>query len=277
MEEFKKVIWIGIILIAIIGIGFGIYYFFFYGKPEEALLAEKVVEEKPSEVQIEEPDREEAERVLTERELDLDKSDDLVRKFATKVSSHPRTTAWLKNEDLVRRFVAVADNIANGMSPRPHLEFLVPPKKFSVIKEGDSFFLDPDSFSRYNLITEVFASLDTEECVKLYWEFKPLIQEAYLDLGYPTQDFHDTFLKAIVELLKVPVVYEEILLEKKVVTYMMADPKLEELSLAQKHLLRMGGSNVRKIQTKLQELARVLGIPEDQIPQPEVYSPLKKR
>lgn len=40
---------------------------------------------------------------------------------------------------------------------------------------------------------------------------------------------------------------------------MLVDPDLENLSLAQKHLLRMGQDNVRTIQAKLREMAQTLG------------------
>ena len=87
----------------------------------------------------------------------------------------------------------------------------------------------------------------------------PAIQEAYKDLGYPDKDFNGTLKKAMLELLDVPVVDEPIMLEKKVVTYMITDPDLEALSAAQKHLLRMGPDNVRGIQGQLRMMARSLG------------------
>jgi len=272
MEDFRKVVWTGIILIALIGIGFGIYYFFFYKKADEPFVMEEIQEEA-SEASADKPLREDVERVLTERQLDLDKSDDLVGKLAVKLSSHPQLAVWLKNKNMIRKFVAVIENIEDGLSPRSHLEFLSPRGNFEVIKKGNKYYLSPASYSRYNLVAEVFESLDTKECAKLYWELKPLIQEAYFELGYPNQDFHDTLFATIVELLRTPVVEGDILVEKKVVTYTMVDPRLENLSESQKHFLRMGPRNVRKIQAKLRDFAQVLGFPEDQIPRPYIYVP----
>jgi hypothetical protein len=40
-----------------------------------------------------------------------------------------------------------------------------------------------------------------------------------------------------------------------------ADPELEALSAAEKHLLRMGPENARQVQEKLSELAELLGYP----------------
>jgi len=90
----------------------------------------------------------------------------------------------------------------------------------------------------------------------------PAIEEAYKDLGYPDTEFGNTLKKAVMELLKVPVVEENIKLQKKVVTYMLANPEFENLSAAQKHLLRMGPDNMRLIQGKLRTMALSLGFLE---------------
>ena len=42
------------------------------------------------------------------------------------------------------------------------------------------------------------------------------------------------------------------------VSYTFADRELEGLSLAQKHLLRLGPDNARRVQDKLRALARAL-------------------
>ena len=117
--------------------------------------------------------------------------------------------------------------------------------------------MDPDSYARYDPVANVFSSLDPEETVILFRRFKPVIDEAYSELGYPDKDFEGTLNKAINELLAVPVV-KDVLLESKVISYGMVDPKLENLSEAQKHLLRMGHENVKKIQQKLRELKSAL-------------------
>jgi hypothetical protein len=49
-------------------------------------------------------------------------------------------------------------------------------------------------------------------------------------------------------------------LKEKIVSYQFADPGLEGLRPAQKHFLRMGPGNVRKVQAKLRQLAQALGI-----------------
>jgi hypothetical protein len=60
-------------------------------------------------------------------------------------------------------------------------------------------------------------------------------------------------------LLQTPVIEDKIYLSRDVLTYTFVDSRLENLRPAQKHLLRMGPENVRKIQEKLRELAVELG------------------
>ena len=258
MEEQKKVIVAGIIFIILIAAAAVIYYFFIYSKPQESVEPAEVAQEQTAEEKIAAPEEEKIEPL----DVSLDESDVLVRDLAAALSSHPRLAMWLMSEDLIRNFVAAVDNIANGQSPVPQIEFFKPDGDFKVLEELGEYTVDPESFERYDIVAEVFASLDPEGCVALYKKLIPAIQEAYADLGYPDTDFNDTLKKAIMELLGVPAVDEAIEVEKKVVTYTLVDPDLESLSSAQKHLLRMGPGNVRVVQGQLRMMAQLLGFME---------------
>ena len=262
MEETRKVIITGAIFIAMIVIGFGVYFLFIADGSKEAP-AEEIFKKKPVDLPIEEPLREEEAPEFIN--VDLSQSDDIVRKLAQELSSHPELAAWLVSRDLIRKFVAAVDNIANGMSPRPQIDFFSSKGGFEFIEKKGLLYMNPTSYSRYDKVADVFLSLNSEECAILYRRLEPLIQEAYKDLGYPKGDFRKTLTKAIVELLEVPVIEGDILIEKKIITYKMSDPGLEKLSGAQKHLFRMGPENTRIIQEKLREMASALRIPAEQL------------
>jgi hypothetical protein len=127
-----------------------------------------------------------------------------------------------------------------------------------VIKKNGKIIPDPNGYIRYQPITMVLVSLDSEKIVKIYRQLAPVIQEAYQELGCPGTKFQQTLEAAIDILLKTPIPEGEILLEEKVTTYAFADPNLEALSDVQKHLLRMGPENVKKIQAKLREIKEAL-------------------
>jgi len=269
MAENIKVASIAIIIIVLIAIAAGVYYFFIYEKPEE-IPVQQVQEEQPAQVLAEEPVIEEEAPELIQ--VELDESDDTIRNMAEELSPHPDAASWLMSKDLIRKFVGAVDNIANGLSPRSQIDFFTLEENFKIIEKDGLYYASAEGYIRYNLVGDVFSSLDSEGWVKLYEQSMLLIQEAYKDLGYPEEDFDRTLTVAIIELLEAPVVEGEILLEAKVVSYTMADPELENLSEAQKHLIRMGPENVRKIQAKLREIGLAMGIPENKLPQARIHS-----
>ena len=192
----------------------------------------------------------------------LSTSDAVVRELAAGLSANPKLAAWLVNEDLARRFVASVDNIASGVSPQTQLEFLRPAEGFEVDeKGGEIFVIDPSSYHRYDLPAQVFASFDTAGTVALYRELKPLIDEAYAEIGPRGRSFDDRLDAAFDQLLVVPVLEGSVRVNQLVVTYAWADEELEQLSSAQRHLLRMGPENVSLIQSKLGELRAALNAP----------------
>jgi hypothetical protein len=194
----------------------------------------------------------------------LDESDSTLQALAHRVSTHPWLPAWLATKGLVRRFVVVVDNIAEGASPRRHLVFLAPEAAFKVSRRKavgsrersqERVFIDASSYERYNLIADVFASLDAKSLAEIYRTMKPLVEEAYRELGVPENDFDERLSRAFEVLLETPIVEGEIELELLVTTYAYADPELEDLMPAQKQFLRMGPRNVALIQAKLREVA----------------------
>jgi hypothetical protein len=130
---------------------------------------------------------------------------------------------------------------------------------------GD-LFIDPSSYRRYDRYAEGMSALDSRGTARLYATLKPRINEAYRRIGQPTGDFDIVLERAIVELLSVPVVQGEVELAPSGIVYAFVDPRWEEMSAAQKHLLRMGPQNVQAVQRKLREIADYLAIPASRLP-----------
>lgn len=186
-------------------------------------------------------------------------SDAVVQELVAEISANPKLAAWLVNEDLVRRFVASVDNIASGISPQAHLEFLRPREGFEVDRRGNGVLvIENSTYARYDAVAQVVSSLDTEGMVALYHELEPLIDEAYAEIGPANANFDDRLNRAFDLLLAVPVLERPAQVEQLVVTYAWADDELEALSSAQRHFLRMGPDNVRLIQGKVREFRAAL-------------------
>lgn len=191
---------------------------------------------------------------------ELEASDERIREMAASLSERPRWAEWLVTDDLARRFVASVVSVSAGASPSEHLEFMEPDEPFQVREAEEGIYVAPESYRRYDLPTAVFASLDTEGSVELYRRLRPLFEEAHQELGFPEGSFEDALARAVDHLLAVEVPEGPVAVEPGEALYEFGNPRLENLSEAQKHLLRLGPENARRVQEKLQELSRALGL-----------------
>ena len=196
----------------------------------------------------------------------LDESDGVVRDLVQKISSHPAVAAWLTTTGLIRTFTVAVADVAEGITPAKHLRVLRPTSSFRVLTRNGRLVIDPKSYDRYNGIAAGVASIDPAGAARIYATLKPRIQEAYGTLGLPSDAFDRALERAIVSLLQTPVIDDPVRVEPKGLGYRYADPKLEGLTAAQKHLLRTGARNVRTIQSALRQLAVALGIPAERLP-----------
>ncbi|MCX5787390.1 MAG: DUF3014 domain-containing protein [Elusimicrobia bacterium] len=203
----------------------------------------------------------------------LDASDSYVRGQASSVFTQALPSAWLETEGLLRKLTAAAAIVAGGGSPRDSLGFLRPGAKFTVKKVAGQLVIDPKSCRRYDLVGAAAAALDAKAAARFIAEASPLFQQACAEFDYKSCGFKEAVIRAAKELLRTPLVNGDIRVREKVVTWKMADPRLESLSKAQKHLLRLGPRNQEKVQAKLRELALALGAGEADLPRPEPYTP----
>lgn len=198
----------------------------------------------------------------------LGASDALVRELAARLSALPRLAVWLAGDALVRRYVLAVQNVAEGASPARLLRPLRPQGAFATLGDGDERPVDPASFRRYDGVAEVFASLDAAGVADLHRRLAPLLEEAYREAGDPTVDFRHQLERAIRRLLDVPVPRTPVRVVAEGRHWRWADPGLDARSDAEKHLLRMGPANQRRVQEKLAELAAALDRNADRGPDP---------
>jgi hypothetical protein len=194
-----------------------------------------------------------------ERLPPLDESDAFVRQLVAGLSAHPELARWLAGTGLVRTLTAVVANVADGETPRPHLETLAPRQRFRAARRPARLIVpDPVGFSGYDLFGDAVASVDASGAAAAYRSLAPLFEAAYVDLGHPEGGFPGALDRAIRALLAAPVLRDDVELVPHAVGFKYADPKLEGLTPAQKQFLRIGPRNVRLVQGKLRELAAAL-------------------
>ena len=202
--------------------------------------------------------------------VSLDESDSMVRDLVTTLSSHPGLAAWLIPDDLVRVFVVVVDNVADGHTPDRHLPPWRPTRRFRTVGAPAGLHVDPRSHARYDTHAEIVAAIEPAVAAELYHKLRPLIAVAYLELGGAADEFDATALRALRNLLETPVLEREARLIHRAPFFEFADPALEDLLPVQKQFLGMGPRNVRAVQASLLEIAEAIGFDVAGLPVPRV-------
>jgi hypothetical protein len=191
----------------------------------------------------------------------LEQSDGWLRERLSGLSSHPDFARWLQADQLARRGTAAVAALAEGRSPREQLPFLAPAGRFTAVERGGKSYVSPQAYARYDGIADVVASVDARAAAELYRIGKPLLETAHNEIAAPEATLDGAVGTAIARLLATPVPSEEPeVIEGEGLVYSYADPALEGLSQAQKHLLRTGPRNMRLIQAKLRGFAEAAGL-----------------
>ena len=186
---------------------------------------------------------------------------DAVRSLVAGVSSHPQWVAWLLSADLLSRFVAAVEAVADGYSPADELGFMAARGPFIVREHEGRLVIAAGTFRRYNLAVDVLASVDAADAVAVFRRLEPELAEARSDLAWHRGAFEDRLRLAIDHLLAVEIPDGVIEVERRTTTYAFAANEHEQLSGAQRQLLRMGRENATMIQTKLREIRSAFGWP----------------
>jgi hypothetical protein len=164
---------------------------------------------------------------------------------------------WILDH-FVERLVLLIDTLPRPALVIHRLPLQPPPGDFLVTGGGEKKIISEENYQRYSPLVRLLTAADTQKLVAAYGRYYPLFQEAYRDLGYPSEHFNRRLLAVIDHLLAAPEVAGPILLQRRGVRYAFADPELEALSAGQKILLRMGNENAGMLKEKLREMRREL-------------------
>jgi hypothetical protein len=229
-----------------------------------------IIEEPMSETVLDENDLtsdvipdlvEEPIEVLPESEsepaLQLNESDSWVQETLASIIWRKELLDLIVNDDMIRRFVVFVDNFAQGTISYNNSPFVKPLNEFSVIDElnsNDAWYVDQASFNRFSRYVELLRAVDTDILVEKYIESKPLISEAYAELGYPDSDFTEKLEAAITKVLDVEYPKNQLEVIRPSVMYKYKDVSIESLDDAEKLMVRLGKENLLVIKSVLLEV-----------------------
>ena len=192
----------------------------------------------------------------------LDESDAWLQLKLPELTWRTELLKLVIDEDMIRRFVVFTDNFAQGSIAYEHSPFILPKEKFSVdealIIENEtntapSWQWNEASSKRFDTYVDLLRSMDSASLVQWYFEVKPLVDEAYAELGYE-DDFTNTLQDAITRVLDMELPKSTMVINRPSVMYKYQEESLESLSDSDKLLLRLGKENLLVIKSVLLEI-----------------------
>jgi tetratricopeptide (TPR) repeat protein len=193
----------------------------------------------------------EQEVVATEPLPTLDESDVYVQQKLLALPWKAGLASLFVNEEMIRRFVVQVDNIAQGRIVPEQALFKGLAQDFKAQKNDQQYQLEIANYQRYQRYLDLLESAPKAEVVALFNRLYPLLQQAYLELGYPDAQFRDRVQQAIRLLLSAPEIADEPQLALESVQYTFADPEIEQLSMAHKQMVRLGLKNQQRLKLLL--------------------------
>jgi hypothetical protein len=271
-NEQKQTSW-AVIAVIIIAIAGAVIYWFMSSQitneqPKQDIIVEAVVEENiPTQPELLEPEFEEEIAIIEEVEIvepevvlpTLEESDNWLLEKLPSLTWRKELIKLMLTDDMIRRFVVFTDNFSQGSLAYEHSPLVKPNASFSAIEtnspeEGTTWQWDESSARRFSLYVDLIRSMDSEMLVQWYVELKPLIDEAYQELGYPDEDFTDVLQSAITKVLDMEIPKSAPILERPSVMYRYKDEDMELQDDADKLLLRLGKENLLVIKSVLLEI-----------------------
>ena len=203
---------------------------------------------------------------------DLADSDPVALEALTDMVGSEPVDQFVAQEAVISRFVATVDALSGRQVPAviqavqgPGGEFLATadeqPDAVILDEVGDpipQYVVDPVNYQRYTPYVEMLEAVDPAQAAAVFERNRPLLDEAFAQLGYADGDFEARLRAVIDELLATPDVEGPVRLIKPEAFYLYADEDLEALSAGQKVLIRMGPENAARVKAKLAEIRATL-------------------
>jgi len=189
----------------------------------------------------------------------LSNSDSFVAIEASKLTSGTVVEKIWGTEEVVRKLAHLLVSMEAGEVSINNFAFLNPHGELRVTPTGEGrYVLDDLNFARYDFFVQAVDKVDPGVMVQVFTLLRPLLREAYGELGYDESQFDSAVLVALHQLGNTPQIHAPIELVRPSVIFKFADPAIEELTSVQKQFIRMGPENAAIVQNKLSQVAQLL-------------------
>ena len=165
---------------------------------------------------------------------------------------------YLNPGDIIRKLVVTVDNLARPTLPLDKRIVAATPGLFVIAGPEDARYLSDENYARYTPFVTLVSRTEASTLVAVYRRYYPLMQEAWLELGYPQTNFEARVIEVIDHLLAAPTVAAPVDLMQPKVLYEYRDPLLENRSSGQKILMRIGPDHAATLKARLREIRALL-------------------
>lgn len=188
----------------------------------------------------------------------LDDSDALAKDAIATIQNGDTWIRLLVPDGIVRHVVATVDGL-----PQKTLALQARPIRSAsgtmlTSANAGGTAIAADNAARYAAYVSAAEAIDTSRLTGFYVRLYPLLQQAYVELGYPKGYFNDRVIVVIDHLLAAPEPPPPVYVTQPRIVYEFADPALEELSAGQKAMVRVGLDNERRLKAKLRAIRSAL-------------------
>jgi Protein of unknown function (DUF3014) len=189
----------------------------------------------------------------------LGESDTLLRTLVSTLSDHPWLARLLATKGLVRGATMAVVQIGDGRTPSDGLRAIRPGSRVQILGSTTGR-IDPNSYKRWDVVSGALLSVSPADAAQLYVNIKPLVDEAYIELGHGNSDFDQAVVRAIQMLADTPTPDGDPVLNRRPGYFEHDDPALRALRPVQKQFLLMGPDNRRRLLDWLHAFAKALDL-----------------
>ncbi|HXP01847.1 MAG TPA: DUF3014 domain-containing protein [Luteibacter sp.] len=183
----------------------------------------------------------------------LDQSDDEVLAGLMALTSDGALKTILHPEAIVSRMVSTIDALPKQSVGMNVVPLRTPTGRFQVVSDDGNFVVSKKNAERYATYMYVADRVNPKAAAAWYKRNYPLFQQAYRDLG-TNGYFNDRLVEVIDHLLAAPEPKGNQQLIPAKEGYVYANAALEQLSVGQKFMIRVGPENEAKLKAKLRGL-----------------------
>ncbi len=188
----------------------------------------------------------------------LAESDTAALAALTEAGAGQALIALLVDESLLTRLVVTVDNLpARRFGLRQRVLRKVD-GAFVTEGSGEVLMISKANAARYEPLVGAVTALSAEALVIAYHRFYPLLQEAYVGLGYRDRQFHTRVIEVIDHLLAAEPAAQPVRLVQPKVFFRYAEAALEGASVGHRALFRLEPAQMARLQAWLKAVRAAL-------------------